>query len=46
VGRLNDQDFAWRIALARHGTGLVAVGLNVGRWEAGRWELFGPRLQH
>ena len=44
VGRLNEQDYAWRIALARHGNGVVTVGLNVGRWEAGRWELFGPRL--
>lgn len=44
IGRVNPQDFAWRIALARHGSGFVTVGLNVGRWEAGQWELFGPRF--
>lgn len=44
LGRVNLADFAWRIALAPHGAGFVAVGLNVGRWEAGQWELFGPRL--
>ena len=44
VGRVNPADFAWHIALARHGDGFVTVGLNVGRWEAGQWELFGPRF--
>lgn len=44
LGRVNPADFAWRIALARQGEGFVAVGLNVGRWEAGQWELFGPRF--
>lgn len=44
IGRVNPADFAWRIALARHGNGFVTVGLNVGRWEAGQWELFGPRF--
>jgi photosystem II stability/assembly factor-like uncharacterized protein len=44
VGRVNPVDFAWHIALARHGNGFVTVGLNVGRWEAGQWELFGPRF--
>lgn len=44
IGRINPSDFAWRIAMARHGDGFVTVGLNVGRWEAGQWELFGPRF--
>lgn len=44
VGRVNPTDFAWHIALAKHGDGFVTVGLNVGRWEAGQWELFGPRI--
>lgn len=44
VGRVNPAEFAWHIALARHGNGFVTVGLNVGRWEAGQWELFGPRF--
>lgn len=43
VGRVRPGDFSWHIALARHGAGFVTVGLNVGRWEAGQWELFGPR---
>ncbi len=44
VGRVNAGDFAWHIALARHGEGFITVGLNVGRWEAGKWQLFGPRF--
>ena len=44
VGRVNPADYAWRIALARHREGFVTVGLTVGRWEAGQWELFGPRF--
>ncbi len=44
IGRVNPADFAWRIALAQHGEGFVAVGQNVGRWEAGQWTLFGPRF--
>lgn len=44
IGRVNSADFAWHIALARQGNGFVTVGLNVGRWEAGQWELFGPRF--
>ena len=44
VGRVNPTDFAWHIALARQGDGFVTVGLNVGRWEAGQWTLFGPRI--
>ena len=44
VGRVNPADFAWHIALARHGDGFVTVGLNVGRWEAGQWTLSGPRI--
>jgi photosystem II stability/assembly factor-like uncharacterized protein len=43
VGRVRPGDFSWHIALAQQGAGFVAVGLNVGRWEAGQWELFGPR---
>ena len=44
IGRVNPKDFAWHIALVHHGNGFVTVGLNVGRWEAGQWELFGPRF--
>ena len=43
TGRVQSGDFSWHIALARQGAGFVTVGLNVGRWEAGQWELFGPR---
>lgn len=45
IGRVTPADFAWHIALARQDEGFVTVGQNVGRWEAGRWELFGPRFR-
>ncbi len=44
VARVNPADFAWHIALAQQGDGFITVGLNVGRWADGQWQLFGPRF--